>query len=136
MSCEYSIYPEHSLIIEHFSGHTTREEFENMCHELWQEPEYHNQMNVMMDFRKSEMLYSAEDIKELSMFFKTAPSATKGRGAVLVSSPRETALADLFTLEMASNNLVRTFTTWPAACSFLGVPDLPEATSGSSPGNG
>ncbi|MCH8540913.1 MAG: hypothetical protein LAT58_09110 [Opitutales bacterium] len=115
------MFPEQKLVYERFTGTTDRKEFQEMVYQLWKEPDYHKDINVIMDFRQSAMDYKPEDIRNLCQFFMDEPDATDGLGAFLVSTPKETALTELFELNIKEHNNVGVFSTWGAAAAFLGV---------------
>jgi hypothetical protein len=125
----YVIYPEQSFVVEIFRGETVLQDCKDLVNRIWEDPAWHNNMRVIMDFRLSRLKLSYQDLLELTDFFIKSPLATKAAGALLVTTPQETALATIFGNKIQPYNQAAIFSTWDAAILFLqlSLPDpLPE----------
>ena len=62
----------------------------------------------------------------MAEYFVAQPEALTGKAAVVSLAPMETVLGLIYARRLASKNLMRIFSTWEAACAFVGAGELPD----------
>lgn len=122
----FHIAPERRLIVARYIGQTTVEDMKDLADKIWAHPDYNQNFNGILDYRKAEMNASPDAISAIADYFLNASDASYGRAAVVTSRPLETALNILFADRMQRRNVLQVFTTWEASCEFLGLERLPD----------
>ena len=117
---EYRIDPELRLVIAWFTGEVEYEELLNWHLELAGHPDYHPDFSGVGDMRRASMQVSHEQIEALDRLNAERKIVT-GAWALLVDSPRETALAMVYSNVKAGRHPMHYFSTIEAASEYLGV---------------
>jgi hypothetical protein len=125
MSHAFSFHPDQHLIVGRYIGRTTIQDMRDLAAEIWSHPNYNPTHCGIIDYRDAEMDISPAGIREICEFFAESSQASRGRFSILVNRPLETGLNTLFMLRMETRNTMQMFSTWDAACRFLGV-SLPD----------
>ena len=126
MKHTFSIDTVRRIIILRYLGKTTVQDMKNISIDVWADPSYNQFFNGILDYRKAELDTSVEGIDEIADYFLEASEASFGNAAIIAARPLETALTMIFAHRMLSRNKIHIFSTWEAACKFVGVEDLPE----------
>lgn len=119
MGMSYQIFPDKRLIVETFSGPVKLEEMLGMFEELWKEPLYDRTYSILMDFSEAHMDMGVEEIKKLTGYVLAADSSSRGRVAIVVSGPLETAFTMLISRQMKEHQPVSVFSTVETAKEHL-----------------
>ena len=122
MPIEYVIYPEQQLVVERFHGRITAAEIEQVTKEVWAEEAYDRSFDGVIDMTGAELDITRPDILALGELLFSAPMASKGRIAIIVDQPVETALSFVFQSDMALKNEIAVFSTWASVRNFLDLP--------------
>lgn len=113
-------------IVLRYLGKTTVQDMKDIAMEIWAEPSYNQFFNGIIDYRKAKLDTSVDAIAEITDYFLEASEASFGHAAILAARPLETALNMIFADRMLCRNKMHIFSTWEAACKFVGVEDLPD----------
>lgn len=115
------------MIVARYTGRTTIQDMKDLALKIWADPDYSQNFDGIVDYRDSELNATPDAISEIADFFLHASEASYGRAAIIVARPLETALNVLFAERMQRRNVLQLFTTWEAACEFIGEEDLPDS---------
>lgn len=126
MGHTFSIDSERELIVARYIGPTTVQDMKDLAAAVWAHPDYNQNFNGILDYREATLDASPGAIGEIASYFLTASDASYGRAAIVTSRPLETALNFLFAQRMRSRNVLQVFTTWAAACEFIGAEGVPD----------
>lgn len=126
MKFRYDIFPEKRLIVQRYAGEISMQDF-IICSELmWSDPKYSTGYNGIADLTQSVLKMNLLELPSLATRILGIGCVSKGRWVVLASTPVVTALAFLFQQTIQAHHSLEVFSTWEAACSFLGVEQAPE----------
>jgi hypothetical protein len=120
MTFEYVILPEKRCIVIRYSGVLTLNDVTASTQALWADPLYDKMYNGISDISRATPGGNTDDVGKLVDFFKH-PETSTGRWAVITSEPKFTALSLLFKSSCYAKPWIEMFTSWEAACAFLGV---------------
>lgn len=124
MPCHFEILPERRFIIASFEGDTSAHDITSGMLELWDDPLHSEDFAGLVDFTKAHVMVSPREIEYLSNFMLTHSQRDPSPWAVVVDTPKTTALAMLCRQSMSPFAPFAIFCTQDAAFSFLGHPDL------------
>lgn len=82
--------------------------------------------NGILDYREAKLEVTPDAISVIANYFLNASDASYGRADVITPRPLETALNVLFAKRRQRRNVLQVFTTWAAACEFIGVEEVPD----------
>ena len=129
MSFNYLIIPGQSLIALKFTGEITLEDVISGSEKMWGDPEYDKTFNIISDLSEITARAVPSDVTKLVEFYKR-PETSEGSWAMIFSEPKSTALGFLFRSAAIIQRRIGVFSTWGAACQFLGVDFSEELISG------
>lgn len=117
---QYNIYPEKQLIVEIYDGDVAPGDVISQKKTIWNDHLYKDTYNLIMDFRRSNFLFCKSDVYKMVDFIKSFKGNTSGRKvAVLVDTPKQTALVSLFAMNTKEFPLdVHIYSTLQAACNL------------------
>lgn len=121
MPFTFQILPEKAVILARYMGLTTIRDMRVLAAEIWEHPDYDPAFDGILDYREAVLASGTGEIEAVCDFFLESEAASRGRAAVVVTRPRETALNVIFRARMNPRNRMDIFSTWDAACSFIGV---------------
>jgi len=123
---EYHIIPECRLIIEYYSGNILMEDIINLKKRLSLEKTYDPNINILHDFRDSNLLIEKYEIFEYIEFVKKhLKTLGKRQSAFLTDKPNEVVLTILFgeyNTDLPINSKI--FSTIEHAIKWLGLQTL------------
>lgn len=117
----YEIFPDRRLLFLRYFGETRVTDMMEVAHKIWGDPRYDPTFDGIVDFREAKFVSSPEEISAISQYFLNAAEASRGRAAIIASAPMETALNLFFAKLMRGRNHLQIFSTWRAACAFVGA---------------
>jgi len=121
MTCRYAIFPELRLIVEHFSGPLHLDELLTFIHKLWADERYDPTYNIISDLSGATLTITTGEILEFGSFLLRTPGASQGKLAIITNTPIDTAKGLIFKQTVTTLNEVSIFSTWDAACEYIGV---------------
>jgi hypothetical protein len=127
MTSSYEIYPEKHAIILRLTGKFALADLRAVTLRLWSDPRYRRDQVGLIDISNASAGVSMEDFRALVAFVKSREEASTARWAAVASTPFATACAMLYRTAVAGRQLFEVFSTWEAACGFIGVELAPDA---------
>jgi hypothetical protein len=118
---EYDISPEKRLIYVVYFGSVTLRSVTQSSRKIWEDPLYDADYRAILDFRKSLLELSPDEMPQLIEFFKSAGSNLRGRLAVVIDQPSGTAFSLMFKQDMQGTTAIEVFSTLEAARKFVGL---------------
>lgn len=116
-----TIRPEKGLIVVVVQGVFNREAFTESMHTLWNHPDYPAGKLFLLDFSGADMQFTPNEMQELRKEVRRSPNSFKGKGAMITKTPMQTALGMIYNQNLPEGLEADIFSTWEAACTFLGV---------------
>ena len=117
----YKIIPDKELIIEAFKGDISLEFFKQSMLKEFSDPEYINLKLGVCDLRKSNLILSDKEIKELFRFALEHDPNLSIKWATLTKGPYETAMAMIYELQAVEHYGYKIFSTTDAASRYLEI---------------
>ena len=102
-----------------FTGESTIDELKIAFHEITIDPNYKPQYHVLGDLRACVFTFTPAALNELAHLLKERLGGSLGKTAVLINTPRETALAMLHKDKMVGTRTIELFSTLEAALTWL-----------------
>ena len=124
----YEILPERQTIVTRYAGFFTLTDLLTSTRRLWADPRYSEKYNGLVDAADTGMGVEINDFRSLIEFVRDNPSASRGRWAIVTSTPLATVCGIIYQRAMAKQHTLEIFSTWEAACQFVNVEvrrDLP-----------
>ena len=128
MTFNYDIFPERRTIVARYTGLFTLGELTAAAQLLWSDPRYVRSYDGLVDISHGSVAVAMRDVPPLMRFFREHGNTSEGRWAAVASAPLTTAWALVYRRALGARHPLEIFSTWEAACAFLGVdlrPDLP-----------
>lgn len=112
---------EKQLLITQFTGDVDLNEYLSYIYSLNENPEYSRNINILIDFRNANSLYSISGIKKISDATKQAfQHYSSAKIAIIENNPLETALSILYQkITKQKNYRFRIFSTKDATLKWL-----------------
>lgn len=126
MHFSYEIHPDRRVIVQRFAGQFSLADLLAAVRRLWADPLYSKSYDGIVDLSETSMGISMEDLRALIGFLQQRPETSTGRWGAVASSPLTTACAMIYRRAAAPRHQFEVFSSWAAACDFLGhqVPPL------------
>jgi len=121
MSYDYSISIDAGLIRENLEGDVSYEQIESGLLRLGNDDRFHPDLNSLVDMRDCNLDLDLAVLAKIQSIFESVFKGGSGRTALLVDSPKNTALMMLFQ-KNASVRTVALFSTEEKALEWLRVP--------------
>jgi hypothetical protein len=118
---QYEIRPAQRLILQRFRGKPSLADVLAATRRLWADPLYSKSYDGIADFSGASVGLSMDDLRALISFLRQHDQTTVGRWGVVASSPLATACAMIYRRALAPRHEFEVFSSWDAACDFLGV---------------
>jgi hypothetical protein len=122
----YAIYPERQLIVQRYAGPLRAADFLVAAEEVWADPRYVPTYDGLADLTGLRLAVSPAETRHLAEYFSNHPRLTRGRWAAIVAHPVAAALAYLYQQLARPRHRLEVFSTWEAACAYLGA-ELPRS---------
>jgi len=116
----YQIDEQLGVVIARMEGEVYYQELVDWHHELWAQSNYAKHYKGIGDQRGACMKLSPEEVEAIARLGEES-GMTKGRWALLVDAPRETALAMVYGDVSGEMHEMRPFATEAAASAYLGL---------------
>jgi hypothetical protein len=124
--------PPHTLTIDRksrvavnvYRGVVTVELVRRALEEQLKHPDFDRSFAVIGDFRLATFDVKREDIEAFAKLYDAQYEGNRGKTALLVDAPRETALSPMFQQRAQSRN-IRVFSTTAALRQWLGLSESP-----------
>lgn len=116
----YEIDVERRVVVMTCRGFWTRVQLTAALHRLWADPRYARSFDGLVDLRGAVLEVGIEDLHVLADYVLGHAAASHGRWAAVVVSPFTTAYAMLYRQSMMQRHPFEVFSTWEAACVYLG----------------
>jgi hypothetical protein len=120
MSSTFKIYPEKQLIVTRFTGLIVYDDMLHWIDEVLQHESFSREYDGIVDLREAAFKTIRADKAKLLGSDMIERNFTKGKWAILVSTPIETALSLLYNQVATQQHPIESFSTVEAAASFLG----------------
>jgi hypothetical protein len=117
----YEILPDRRLILQHFAGSSSLAELLAALRRLWADPLYSRTYDGIVDLSGAAVDLSMRDLRALIGFLQESDQTSTGRWGAVTTSPLATACAMIYQRALAPRHAFEVFSTWEAACAFLGV---------------
>ncbi len=118
---EHNIHPEQALIVVTVSGTVDVEEILSSIHALRLDANYNNQFKAVWDFRTLDGAHGLDAVQDIVGGIGQLPGAPPAMSAMLVGTPRNTALATLYGQLAQHLHQSKAFSTVNAAGTWLDV---------------
>ncbi len=127
MQHRYEILPAQRLILQRFAGRPSLADLLAATRQLWADPLYSKLYDGIVDLSGSSVGISMDDLRALISFLRQSDQTSTGRWGAVTCSPLTTACAMIYQRALAPRHEFEVFSSWDAACGFLGVklPPLP-----------
>jgi hypothetical protein len=116
----YEIHPDRRVILQRFTGQFSLADLLAAVRRLWADPMYSRNYDGLVDLSETSMGISMADLRALIGFLRQSPETSTGRWGAVVSSPLTTACAMIYRRAAAPRHQFEVFSSWSAACAFLG----------------
>lgn len=121
MDYSYEIFDSLQVIKEVYTGAIDIAFFEATVAALSADPQFSRGLNALTDFRGCQFLFSPDDLYEFRHFYLRICGQASSRSALVVDTPRETALCIVFKQQAAGCRDIEVFSTREAAELWLGL---------------
>jgi hypothetical protein len=123
MEMRYVIIKERNLLIQQFTGDFTVALWAAGAEKIWQDPEYHPTIDVVVDLRGVTLLMKVEETNQIAeALANNKELTTTGRVALLIDSPRVAAFAQLLDAVRTDDSTFLMYTSEGWASEKLGIP--------------
>ncbi len=119
MDYEYSIDEESGIICQTFAGRCSFENLEAVLVQLCQDPRFDPDYDILTDLHACEFELGLEQVELFAQLFMDMFKESKGKSALLVDSPRETATSMIFQDMVTQARWVEVFSTREAALNWV-----------------
>lgn len=136
MTFAYDIFPERRGIHLRYSGTFTQAGLEAAAQTLWGDARYSRDYHGIVDCRHGPVSTTTSNLRGLIEFVQRSPSTSRGRWAAVTSEPVPTALALVYGQAAEKYHPFGVFSSWAAACNFVGVEFDPKAELNAVPNLG
>lgn len=123
----YALDPIHKLGVVEYSGSLDHATMLSHMKAVWDDPSCDSQFAAICDFRDVRLDMSPVEVKDIFHQIAADPRSLKGRCALLISTPMETALGFIFKGMTQKEGMVQKvemntqiFYLWENACEFVG----------------
>jgi len=117
----YQIYPEQRVIYVRYSGTFSFERLAATAKTLWGDPRYSRDYHGIVDFLHGPVSAPMADVRKLIELVQQSPHTSRGRWAAVTTAPVATALALVYGQALAQRHAFEVFSSWEAACDFIGT---------------
>ena len=126
MTINYAIQPELNLLVYEFIGLVTADEYFKMYYAIYQDKFRHHGMKIIIDIRRSELDFSAQNLKEAVDLMRANRENQYDPDHVAILSHSNTLQLFAETLKLLSNDMpvyLNLFHNLPDAIRWLGLED-------------
>ncbi len=120
ITSNYCFFKEHNLVYIQFQGEVNYSTIKDLLDKMISDPNYSEYYVGIADFRYSDLDLSTKEINLLTDFLYSK-KFTKGRRAILVDKPKDTALALLYRGKADAIHPCNVYSTLGAAMNFLNI---------------
>ncbi len=129
----YDIFPDRQGIHLRYSGTFTQAGLEATALVLWGDARYSRDYHGIVDCRQGPVSTTTSNLRGLIEFVQRNPYTSRGRWAAVTTEPLPTALALVYGQAMGKFHPFGVFSSWRAACEFVGVEFDPHASLNTVP---
>ncbi len=119
MAQNYIIDHKEEIIKISFIGENDKGDVMATLLEIIDDSKYKSHYNILTDLSDCSLSFNLTDLTEFSQLFEVKFSDSTGRSAIVINTPRETALAMLHRKNVEKTRKIRVFSTRKAALSWL-----------------
>ncbi|MCZ4408807.1 hypothetical protein O3Q51_08310 [Cryomorphaceae bacterium 1068] len=110
-------------MIQQFTGEFTFSLWMNGAEKIWQDPDYHPALDILVDLRGVTLLMEVKETKQIAKALADNKElTTTGRVALLMDSPRVAAFAQLLDVVRTDDSTFLMYTSEGWASKKLGIP--------------
>lgn len=121
MEVKFYIDSKQKVIIEAFKGEISLATISQAIPHIWNHPDYSPMFDGIIDFRKSKLLFSKDELHDLMKTIAEDDKGMKGRAAVLVSEPLSAAMVTIYGEQMKAYHSVGIFCEESEVIHFLRI---------------
>lgn len=103
---------------------------------LWEDARYSRDYHGIVDCRQGPVGTTTSNLRGLIEFVQRNPYTSRGRWAAVTTEPVPTALALVYGQAISKYHPFGVFSSWSAACDFVGVEFDPKAALNTVPNLG
>jgi hypothetical protein len=119
MERTFKIYPDKKLVVARFTGPIDYQDILNWLNEALQNESFSTEYDGIVDLRKAFFKETRHEKVQFLASYIIEHNFTKGKWAILVSTPMEAALSLLFSRYATLQQPIDIFSTVEAAARFL-----------------
>ena len=135
MNYEYTIDDQKKVAYLTISEHCTIRDLENIFRAFTGDERFDFEFDVLADLRDCSLAIQPDEMSEFFRMYNSQAEGKRGKSAILVSQPHETALALLLQMKVSETRTIEVFSTRDAALKWLNeVGDRTDDYLGSSKG--
>lgn len=127
MKFSYDIFPDQRTIVTRYAGVFSLSELVAATQLMWSDPRYSREFDGLADASDGSVSVTMGDFRSLMEFLKPQKQLSRGRWAVVTSTPFVAACGYIYQRAMAGCHTLEVFSTWETACAFLNL-NLPRDT--------
>ena len=120
MKFTYEILPERRVILQRYAGSFSLADLLASTQRLWDDPLYSRSYDGIVDLSATSVAISMNDLRSLIGFLRTSERTSTGRWGAVANSPLVTACAMIYQRAIAPVHEFEVFSTWDAACDYIG----------------
>ena len=122
MDYSYEIFDNLQVIREAYTGAIDIAFLKAAVAAVSADPQFSRRLDALTDFRGCQFLFSPDDLYEFRHVYLRICGQASSRSALVVDTPRETALCIVFKQQVAGCRDIEVFSTREAAEVWLGLP--------------
>ena len=119
MQYEYKINDDERIIYQFYKGTFRIEDLESAILKLTKDSSFNPDYNILTDLRKCKFEFRPGELENFLKIFKKTLGSNSGRGAIIIDSPIETAISQIFQDLVKKIRSVEIFSTSEAAIVWL-----------------
>ncbi len=119
MKHEYLIDEKERLIFQSFKGQYSFRDFETVVLKLTSDKRFSPDYNILTDIRECEIQFQPDDIMRFFQTFKDKVGESKGKTAIIVNAPKETAISTIHQKAVSDIREIQVFSNREAAMDWL-----------------
>ena len=118
----YKILTNKNLLLQQFSGKTSKNDLAAFFTVLYDDPEYLKVSYIFSDFSNADIALTAQEMEEVALFIiEHAPKNSSVLNAIVVKEPLVTAYSLIYkeVMQAMPNYVCEVFSTYSSAARFL-----------------
>ena len=119
MQYEYKIDDEDKIIHQTFKGEFSMDNLKSAFMKVTNDPNFNPNYNILTDLRECIFNFLPKELESFIPIFKEKLAGSKGKSALLLDTPYETAISSLHQDEVKNTRSIRLFSTFEAAIIWL-----------------